>query len=238
MKLLGSPLLLVFALCATTAAQSNPQIRYPGPTREAALRCPGAGCIGSVTASPGEQVEFWVAGANLSSVSGIQFQPAEGIEVSNIESTKDAVHAVLRISAEAMLGKRAFLVTSPAGNSNQSKGELNISTFRISNLEVDNVANNNGTLTFRVTFKYTDPSGAASSDGLNLYTSLNFAGRVIGGVGSGYMFKPEGRTAGAKSGVMSLTRSYDNMQGTTGAIFSISVQVKDGRESDKLQTTF
>jgi hypothetical protein len=52
------------------------------------------------------------------------------------------------------------------------------------------------------------------------------------------MFKPEGRTAGAKSGVMSLTRSYDNMQGTTGAIFSISVQVKDGRESDKLQTTF
>lgn len=238
MKRLGSTLLLMIAVCAVTAAQSKPQIRFPGPTREAALRCPGAGCIGSVTASPGEQVEFWIAGTNLAGVSGIQFQPSEGIDVSNLESTNETVHAVLKISTEAALGKRSFVVTSPAGNSNQSSGQLNISTFRISNLKIDNVANNNGTLTFRVTFNYTDPTGAVSSDGLNLYSSLRFAGRIISGVGSGHMFKPEGRTAGAKSGVMSLVRSYDNMQGTTGAIFNISLEAKDGRESDKLQAIF
>lgn len=236
MKRLGTLLIILF--CIATAAQSKPQVRYPGPTREAALRCPGAGCIGSVTASPGEQVEFWVAGTDLGGVTGIQFQPSDGIEVSDLQSTKETVHAVLKISSEAALGQRSFVVTSPAGNSNQSDGQLNISTFRISNLKIDNVANNNGTLTFRVTFNYTDPTGAVSADGLNLYTSLNFAGHIIGGVGSGYMFKPEGRTAGAKSGVMSFTRSYEDMQGTTGAIFSISVEAKDGRESDKLQATF
>ena len=238
MKLPGSPVLLIIALCATTAAQSKPQIRYPGPTREAALRCPGAGCIGSVTASPGEQVEFWIAGTNLASVSGIQFEPSDGIEVSNIEVANETVHAVLKISPQAALGKRSFVVTSAAGNSNQSDGKLNISTFRISNLKIDNVANSDGTLTFRVTFNYTDPTGAVSSDGLNVYSSLRFAGRVFSGVGSGHMFKPEGRTAGAKAGVISLTRTYDNMQGTTGAIFNISLEAKDGRESDKLQATF
>jgi len=238
MKYPGSTWLLIIAFYAVTAAQPKPQIRYPGPTREAALRCPGAGCIGSVTASPGDQVEFWVAGSNLASVSGIQFQPAEGIEVAKIETTNETVHATLTISQAATIGKRSFVVTSPAGDSNQSDGELNFSNFRIANLKIDDVANNNGTLTFRVTINYTDPTGVVSSEGLNLNTSLVFAGHIIGGVGSGYMFKPEGRTAGAKAGVMSFTRSYDNIQGTTGAIFSISLEAKDGRESDKLQATF
>jgi hypothetical protein len=224
--------------CAAIVAQSNPQIRYPGSTREAALRCPGAGCIGSVTASPGEQVEFWVVGNDLEGVAGIQFQPSEDIEVTKVEASKEAVHATLKISPQAALGKRSFVVTSPAGSSNQSDGVLNISTFRISNLKIDNVANNDGTLTFRVTFNYTDPTGAVSSEGLNVYSSLRFAGRISSGVGSGYMFKPEGRTAGAKAGIMSLTRSYENMRGTTGAIFNISLAAKDGRESDKLQAIF
>jgi len=238
MKCLGSTWLVIVAFCAVATAQTNPQIRYPGPTRETALRCPGTGCIGSVTASPGDQVEFWVAGSKLAGVSGIQFQPAEGIEVAKIEATNETVHATLTISAAATLGKRSFVVTSPAGNSNQSDGELNISTFRISNLKIDNVANDNGTLTFRVTINYTDPTGVVSSEGLNLNTSLVFAGHIISGVGSGYMFKPEGRTAAARAGVISFTRSYDNMQGTTGAIFSISLEARDGRESDKLQAAF
>lgn len=238
MKCLGSTWLVIVAFCAVTAAQPKPQIRYPGPTREAALHCPGAGCIGSVTASPGDQVEFWVAGTKLASVSGIQFQPAEGIEVTKIEATNETVHATLTISKAATLGKRSFVVTSTAGNSNQSDGELNVSTFRISNLKIDNVANNNGTLTFRVTFNYADPTGTASSEGLNLDTSLSFAGHVTGGIGSGFGFNPNGRTAGAKTGVMSFTDSYDNMQGTTGAIYTISLTAKDGRESDKLQATF
>jgi hypothetical protein len=232
-------LLVIVGLCvAAIAGDAKPQIRYPGLTREAALRCPGAGCIGSVTTSPGEQVEFWVAGTDLASASGIQFQPAEGIEVSKLEATKETVHAVLTISPGAAIGKRTFVVVSPAGSSNQSDGELNISTFRISNIKIDNVANNNRTLTFRVTFNYADPTGAASSEGFNAYSSLNFAGQIIGGVGAGYMFKPEGRTPGAKTGVISFTRSYEDLQGTTGAIFNISLELKDGRESDKLQASF
>jgi hypothetical protein len=238
MNSLGSAVLLMIAFCFTTPTEPKPRIRYPGATRDAALRCPGAGCIGSVTVSPGEQVDFWVAGSDLSSVSAIQFQPAEGIEVSKIEATKETVHALLTVSQGAALGKRTFVVSSPAGSSNQSDGELNISTFRISNLKIDNVANINGTLTFRATLNYTDPTGAASSEGLNRDTSLVFAGHVIGGVGSGFQFKPEGRTAGAKSGVMTFTDSYDDLQGMTGAIYSVSFTTKDGRDSDKLQATF
>ena len=238
MTLLGRSLLAVLALSSSWTVQQKPEIRYAGLTREAALRCPGAGCVGTVTASPGEQMEFWVAGSNLTGVTGIQFQPSEGIEVSNIEPANDVVRAVLKISAGAALGKRSFVVTSAAGNSNESKGQLNISTFRISDLKIDNVANSNGTLTFRVTFNYADPTGAASVEGFDLYTTLNIAGRLMGGIGSGYMFRPEGRIAGAKSGVISFTRSYDKVQGTTGATFSISLGLKDGRESNTLQAVF
>jgi len=230
--------LLIIAFCAAAAAQAKPQIRYPGITREAALRCPGAGCMGTVTASPGDQVEFWVAGTNLASVSGIQFQPPDGIEVSKIQTAKETVYAVLTVSQGAALGKRPFVVTSPAGDSNRSAGELNISTFRISNLRIDNVANTNGTLTFRVTFNYADPTGAVSSEGLDLHTGLSLAGRFTGGMGVDFKFNPDGRTPGAKAGVMSYTESYPNMQGTTGALFSISLGAKDGRESDKLQAAF
>jgi hypothetical protein len=238
MRLITSTLFLILALCFVNTTQGKPKIKYPGSTREAALRCPGAGCLGSVTTSPGEQVEFWVAGSDLAKVTGIRFQPSDGIEVAKIETTEDTVHAVLTISPGAALGKRSFVATSPGGDSNQSGGELNITTFRISNLKIDNVANNNGTLTFRVTFNYSDPTGAVSSEGMDRNTSINFAGHFIGGVGSGFKFNPEGRTAGAKAGVISFTESYDNLQGTTGAIYSISLTLKDGRESDKLQAIF
>ncbi|MGH9871845.1 MAG: hypothetical protein ACRD9S_05180 [Pyrinomonadaceae bacterium] len=238
MRPISNALLLILALCVVSAAQAKPKIKYPGSTREAALRCPGAGCLGSVTASPGEQVEFWIAGSDLAKVTSIKFQPPDGIEVGKIEATEDTVHAVLTISPGAALGKRSFVVTSPAGDSNQSNGELNITSFRISNLKIESVANNNGTLTFRVTFNYSDPTGAVSSEGMNRNTSLNFTGRFIGGVGSGFKFNPEGRTQGAKAGVISFTESYDNLQGTTGAIYSISLTSQDGRESDKLQAIF
>lgn len=238
MKSLGPSLLLIIGLCATTAAQTKPQLRYPGTTREAALRCPGLGCLGSVTASPGEQVDFWVAGKDLVSVSRIQFQPSEGIEVSKIQTTKDTVYAVLTISPGAALGKRSFVVTTPAGESNLSNGELNITTFRISNLKIDDVVNTNDTLTFRVTFNYADPTGVVSSEGLNLHTTLSISGGFTSGLGSEFKFNPEGRTAGAKTGVIYFTESFNNMRGTTGAIYSISLEAKDGRKSDKLQATF
>lgn len=238
MKLVTKSLLLVLALGFVAAAHAKPKIKYPGSTREAALRCPGAGCIGSVTASPGEQVDFWVAGSDLAKVTSIKFDPADGIEVGKVEATNDSIHAVLSIAAGAAIGKRKFVVTSPAGDSEPSPGELNITTFRISNLKIDNVANNNGTLTFRVTFNYTDPTGAVSSEGMDRNTVLNITGRFMGGIGSGYGFKPEGRTPGAKSGVISFTESYENLQGTTGAIYSISLSLKDGRESDRLQAMF
>ena len=248
MKCVGNTLLLIIVLCATAAAQPKPQIRYVGITREAALRCLRWFCMGTaVTASPGDQVEFWVAGTNLAGVTGIQFQPPDGIEVSKIQTTQDTVYAVLTVSKDAALGKRAFIVTSPAGDSNLSSrvGILNISTFRISNLKIDNVANTNGALTFRVTFNYTDPSGAVSSEGLEYISDLSFAGHF-----SRYMsvkkFNPDGRTPGAKAGVMSYvmsyadsyTNSYTNMQRTTLAEFKIRLGAKDGRESDTLQAVF
>ena len=238
MKYLANTLLLLIVFCAATAAQTKPQVRYPGSTREAALGCPGLGCLGSVTASPGEQVEFWVAGKDLATVSGIQFQPSEGIEVTNLESTNETVHAMLKISPGAALGKRTIVVTSPAGNSNESAGKLNITTFRISNLKIENVANDNETLTFRVTLNYSDPTGAVSSGGLNQHTNLAIAGGFTSGLGSDFKFNPEGRIAGAKTGVISFTESYKNMRGTTGAIYSISLAARDGRESDKLQAKF
>lgn len=238
MKCLVNTLLLLMVLSAATAAKAKPQIRFPGSTRDAALRCPGPGCMGSVSASPGEQIEFWIAGTDLENVSGIKFQPSEGIEVSKIQTTKDTVNAVLTILPGASLGKRSFVVTSPSGESNQSAGELNITTFRITNLKIDNIANDNDTLRFRVTLNYADPTGAVSSEGLNLHTTLSIAGGFTSGLGSDFKFNPEGRTAGAKTGVISFTDSYKNMRGTTGAIYSISLEARDGRESNKLQVTF
>ena len=238
MRRVASSFVLFLLVGFVGSAQAKPKIKYPGGTREAALRCPGAGCLGSVTTSPGEQVDFWIAGSDLAKVTSIKFQPSDGIQVGKLEATEDTVHAQLTISPGAALGKRSFVVSSPAGDSNQSNGELNITTFRISNLKIDNVANNNGTLTFRVTFNYSDPTGAVSSEGMDRNTSLNFTGQFIGGVGSGFKFNPEGRASGAKIGVISFTESYDNLRGTTGAIYSISLAAKDGRESDKLQTTF
>lgn len=238
MKYLVNTLLLFIVFCATTAAQSKPQIRYPGSTRESALRCPGLGCLGSVTAGPGEQVEIWIAGKNLDGVTSIKFEPSAGIEVSKVQMTKETVSAQLTISKDVALGKRSFVVTSPAGDSNKSAGELNITTFRISNLKIDNVANENDTLTFRVTLNYADPTGVVSSEGLNLHTTLSISGGFTSGLGSDFKFNPEGRTAGAKTGVISFTESFQNMRGTTGAIYSISLEAKDGRESDKLQVTF
>jgi len=232
----GTTLLLLIALGAAAAAQSRPQIRYPGATRESALRCPGAGCVGTVTVSPGDQVEFWVAGTHLASVSGIRFQPPDGIELTKTAATNDTVHAVLTISQGAELGKRSFVATSPSGDSNGSAGTLNISTFRISNLKIDNVTKSSGTLRFRGSFDYADPTGAVSSGPLDIKTSVNVAGSVISGVGS--KFYPDGRTPGAKTGVISFERSYEDMQGTTGAVFSISLGANDGRESDTLQASF
>lgn len=238
MRYLFNTLLLLIVFCATAAAQSKPQIRYPGSTREAALRCPGLGCLGSVTAGPGDQVEFWIAGKNLDSVTGIKFEPPDGIEVSKIQATKETVSAQLTISPGATLGKRSFVVTSPSGDSDKSNGQLNITTFRISNLKIENVANDNETLTFRVTFNYADPTGRASSEGMNTHSNLSISGGFTSGLGSDFKFNPEGRAAGAKTGVISFIESYKNMRGTTGAIYSISLELKDGRESDKLQATF
>lgn len=229
-------LVVVLAFCALAPPQAQPQIRYPGPTREAALRCPGAGCLGVVTVSPGEQVTFWVAGTNLRAATGIAFKPPDGIAVSAILAADDAVQAIVSVAPNAVPGSRPFVVLSPGGASNESSGELNISTFRISNLKIDNVVNTDGTLKFTVTLDYADPTGAVSSGTLDIMTSLNFGGRVTGGLGS--EFKPDGRRAGAKNGTMSFTQSYENMRGTTGAIFSISLGARDGRQSDKLQAVF
>lgn len=224
----------------TVKQQPKPQAQYPGSTQEAALACPSSPgrmiCIGSVTASPGEQLDFWVAGTDLASVTGIQFLPLDGIDVSQIQTTNTMVHALLKISPNASQGKRMFFLKSLAGDSNQSPGPLNISTFRISNLRVGPASNTNNTLTFPVTLDYTDPTGAVSSGFLDITTALAFGSTTIFGVGGS--INPSGRNEGATSGSMSFTRSYNNISGTTGAFFSVQLGASDGRSSDKLQAAF
>jgi uncharacterized protein (TIGR03437 family) len=215
-------------------SRPKPQIRYPGATQEFAAGCPGGGCVGSVTASPGEQVEFWVAGANLSNATDIRFLPPEGIAVSGLETTGTTVHALLTIAPEAATGERKFVVTSPDGDSNESPGQLNISTFRIANIRTSNVTNTNNTLEFTVTIDYSDPTGAASSGELQISSALAFSGYVIVGYGT---TSPGDRVPGATSGSITLVRSYPNLRGTTGAIFTMEFE-KDGRKSDKLRATF
>jgi len=222
------------ALRLAVKSRPMPQVRYPGATQEFAAGCPGAGCVGSVTASPGEQVEFWVAGTNLSNATGIRFLPPEGISVSGLETTGVTVHASLAIAPDAATGERKFVVTSLEGDSNESPGWLNISTFRIANIRIDKVSNTNNTLEFTVTLDYTDPTGAASSGPLQMTSALAFSGAVIAGYGT---TNPEGRVAGATSGSITLVRSYQNLRGTTGAIFTMQFE-KDGRKSDKLRATF
>lgn len=221
----------------TVFSPPKPQIRYPGATQQAAMGCPGSGCIGTVTASPGEQIDFWVAGTDLTAVTSFQFLPPDGIDVSQIQITSTTVHAVLKLSAGAALGRRQFFVTSQAGDSNQSPGALNISTFRISNLRITDISNIDNTLNFTATVDYTDPTGAVSSGQLSTTSEvLIFSGTIL--VGGGYKFDPPGRTPGATSGVITLVNSFPNLKGTTGAIFQIGFTANDGRQSDILRTAF
>lgn len=218
----------------TVQSRPKPSVSWPGLTQADAEACPGSACIGNVTASPGEQVEFWIKGTNLSHVTGLRFEPNDGISVGALEVTATTIHTRLIIAATAATGTRKFIVTSPDGDSGQSTGSLNISTFRISNLRITEIANVSRTLTFRVTVDYTDPTGEVSSGSLGTSTVLAFSGNVIIGVGSA---TPEGRTAGATSGTMTLVRSYSNLTGTTGAIFKISFYTND-RDSDTLRASF
>jgi uncharacterized protein (TIGR03437 family) len=219
----------------TVQGPPRPQIRYPGLTRQEALDCPGVLCKGTVTVSPGDQVDFWVAGTNLADVTGIRFLPPDGISVSQVQATGATVTALLTISADAALGKRTFVLTAPSGDSNESPGSLNISNFRISNLRITDVANPGTRLSFTVTLDYRDPTGAVSSGPLDISTWLVLSNAFIGGLGSN--FNPPGRTPGATSGTITYVESYDNVRGT-GAYFQIYLRAKDGRESDRLGTVF
>jgi hypothetical protein len=226
-----------------------PAITFPASTRQNLLMCPNSSlqaplsagrlCDDGVTASPGEQVDFWIAGTNLAKVTGVQFIPNDGIDVSLLEVTDTFVHAFLRLAPSVVAGSRSFLVTSPVGNSNQSAGPLNISTFRISNLQISGVANTNNTLTFSTSVSYTDPTGAVSSGPL-CYDVVLVAGRTAIWASSAdcQSYNPPGRTPGATSGILSANRQYSNISGTTGGIFQIRYRTPDGRTSDTLQGIF
>ncbi len=226
-------------LYITVQRPPKPTIKYPGPTRAAALACPGASCLLSgakVTASPGEQVDFWFAGTNLNAVTGIRFVPPEGIDVSIVETASDTVHAMLRISGSAALGKRLFYATTPFGESNQSSGPLNISTFRITNLRLSDITNPDRTLSFTVRADYTDPTGAVSAGTLRLHPTLLAGSTII--ISTGRDINPDGRTPSATSGTFSFSHSYSDVRGTTGGIFVIDIAAADGRESDTLSVAF
>ena len=218
----------------TVQSRPKPSVKYPGPTKDDALACPGSGCLGVVTASPGEQIDFWIAGTNLASVTDIRFVPPDGIGVNILDTSDTAIHALLTLSPAAATGERKFTVLSADGESNLSSGPLNISTFRISNMRITNVTNVSNTLKFTVTVTYSDPTGAASSGEFMTSTSLTFGNNVI--IGVGYS-TPEGRTPGATSGEIVLNRSYSNISGTTGGLFALTLYQGD-RRSDRLRASF
>lgn len=225
------------SLRLTVQTPPKPQIQYPGLTPQDALGCSGLATLacGTVTASPGEQIDFWVTGTNLGTVTGIQFLPPDGVDVSQVQATADSVHAVLTVSSGAALGKRKFVVTSPGGDSNQSPGSLNVSTFRISNLRIGTVTNTDNTLSIPVTLDYSDPTGAVSSGPLNIDKTLIFGNTAM----TAYpQINPDGRTPGATSGVITFITTFSQVRGTTGAVFYITLGAKDGRASDTLQKGF
>jgi uncharacterized protein (TIGR03437 family) len=218
----------------TVQSRPKPQIRYPGLTRANAEGCPGAGCIGSVTASPGEQIEYWIGGSNLANANGVKFVPPEGIATTVLETSASAIRVLSVISPGAAHGERKFIVTSPEGDSNESAGRLNISTFRIKNLRLSDVTNVNNTLQFRMTVDYSDPTGAVSSGALYTVSVLVYSGGITAGFGNS---EPEGRVPGATAGTMTLMRSFQNIRGTTGGMFLIDF-TKDERRSDTLRVAF
>lgn len=213
-----------------------PALRYPQLTRQGAVDCPGAQCLGSVTVSPGEQLEFWIGGSNLQNVTGLRLNPADGTSINILEATSTVIRAAVNVSPSAALGRRQLVASSPAGDSNMSPGVVNLSTFRISNLRVENVTNSDNTLTFQAVVDYSDPTGSVSSASLGSSTSLAF-GSTIQFIPSGTA-TPSGRTPGATSGTMIINRSHPNISGTTGAFFQIRLTAADGRESDNLGKAF
>jgi len=227
----------------TVRRRGPPAISFVGVglTPEAARNdCPGvAACLtSSVTASPGQQLEYWILGNSLANATGVRLVPPEGVTTSILETSATSMRVLSVIAPDAREGTRQLVVTSPDGDSsNSSRYTVRISTFRMSNLRVSDVTIVNSQLRLRLTMDYADPTGAASSGPLTGTLQLAYPdGRSGGCLSTRDDWNPEGRVPGATSGTMTLPYSCNLFSGTTG-IFSVNF-IKDGRPADGLRVRF
>ncbi len=104
------------------------------------------------------------SGQFLSEVTAIEFEPAEGLTVSNIRPTASSVTFDLTVSADAAFGERRVFAVSQVGKSSPVTFEIVEAEPpgppRITDLVVTQTRSGNFTTVFR--FNFTDPDGDMS----------------------------------------------------------------------------
>lgn len=80
--------------------------------------------ISPAFAAAGSTANIMIAGQDLGAVSAIEFTPADGLTVGNIQAAATSVTAQVTIAAGAPLGMRSVAVAAPSGRSNALSFEI------------------------------------------------------------------------------------------------------------------
>ncbi|MGA2325015.1 MAG: SBBP repeat-containing protein [Bryobacteraceae bacterium] len=193
--------------------------------------------INPTSADPGQTIgTFTVNGSNLSRVTAIEFVPADGITVTNLNATSTTVTAQVAIASNAASGSRTVDVVSPEGKSGTVTFTINAvvdPSFVISNLRAGPASHGSSADTIPVTVDFVDPQGAVAS-GQTVRLNFNIAnGSITGWTQSTAII--------STPGTLSMTISIYGIRFNSGIDVPITVSLEAPvgvRRSNSLAGTF
>lgn len=200
---------------------------------------PAAPTISSIdptSADPGQTITtFTVNGSNMGRVTALEFAPADGITITNLNVTSTSVTARVVIANNAASGIRQVDVVSPEGKSGTLPFTINASVdpgFLISNLRAGPSATVASGDTLPITVDYVDPQGAVSSGQVRVNYSINNGG-IVGWTTATPTIGP--------AGTLTITLTFTQFHFTNGLDLSITVSLEAPpgiRRSNTLTGTF
>jgi uncharacterized protein (TIGR03437 family) len=200
---------------------------------------PTISSISPTSGDPGQTITtFTVSGSNLSRVTAIEFTPADGITVTNLNATATSVTARVAIASNAVSGARTVDVVSPEGKSGTRTFTVNAAVdpaFAISNLRAGPSVPGTPGDTLPITVDFVDPQGAVLSGRVKVNFNIN-NGQIVGFMVTTPTITPPGATSGTLSVNLSFGVSFVNGQDIP---ITISLEApQDVRRTNTLTGTF
>jgi uncharacterized protein (TIGR03437 family) len=200
---------------------------------------PTISSISPTSGDPGQTITtFTVNGSNLSRVTAIEFTPADGITVTNLNATATSVTARVAIASNAASGARTVAVVSPEGKSGTRTFTVNAAVdpaFVISNLRAGPSVPGTPGDTLPITVDFVDPQGAVLSGRVKVNFNIG-NGQIVGFMVTTPTITPPGATSGTLSVNLSFGMSFVNGQDVP---ITISLEApQDVRRSNTLTGTF